>query len=94
MLQSVKRAYKVDGNHPLVHEAVVRYSKKMLQWESEGNLPTSVSKVIAIQMEPILKGRTAFQINDEYLKKNYNSLPARLQGKIFIYLKQYTDSRF
>ncbi|CAH1394311.1 unnamed protein product [Nezara viridula] len=93
MLQSVKRAYKVDGNHPLVHEAVVRYSKKMLQWESEGNLPTSVSKVIAIQMEPILKGRTAFQINDEYLKKYYNSLPARLQAARVMYMLDNSKQR-
>lgn len=77
MLQSAKRAFGIDEKHPLVHEAVVRYAKQMSIWDS---LPPSVSKVIAHQMEPILKGRTPAEINDEFLKENIQCLPARLQA--------------
>lgn len=90
MLQSVKRAYRIDKNHPLVHDVVVRFSKQMSIWESQGCLSSSVSKVIAHQMEPILKGRSPAEINEEFLNENTNYLPARLQAARVMYMLDNT----
>ncbi|XP_075234659.1 N-alpha-acetyltransferase 15/16 [Lycorma delicatula] len=86
MLQCVKRAWKLDPNHPEVHSCIVRLAIAMDRWRRTGVLSETVVTVINKQMDPILLKRTPHQINSQFLKANVNDLPATFQGARMMYL--------
>ncbi|CAH1399784.1 unnamed protein product [Nezara viridula] len=86
MLQAIKRGYSIDPDHPLFHEMIVRFTLLVHKAKSEGILKFPLSEVVDRQMEPIWKGRTPKEINDDFLKRHQFSLPGLVQAARCLYL--------
>lgn len=82
MLQSIKRAFRLDRSNPELHSCLVRFELKLvtLRKRTDPVVEQPVLTVIQQEIEPILRGRSAAQINEEFLAKNSNSLPALYEG--------------
>lgn len=78
MLQSIKRAHRLEPNNSELHTCIVRFVE--LVSTKLSSLEEPVTAVIKQAIEPMTLGRTAKQINEDFLKQNANSLPALLQG--------------
>lgn len=83
MLQSIKRAYRLEPNNCELHTCLVRFVE--LVSSKLGTLEAPVVDVINQVMEPITRGRSAKQMNEDFLKENSNNLAALLQGARMMY---------
>lgn len=79
MLQSIKRAYRLDPENPQLHTCLIRYHEYCSKYLS--TLEEPVCTVIIQEAQPILQGRDAHQLNSEFLSKHSHSLPSILEGK-------------
>lgn len=86
MLQALKRGYSINQDHPLLHEMIIRFTLLVHKIKSEGVLKFPLSDVVDRQMEPIWKGRTPKEINDDFLKRHKFSLPGLVQAARCLYL--------
>lgn len=77
MLQSIKRAWKIDPTNPRLHSNVIRFycivSRKT-------DLPDPVRTVLSQEMDKIYGDKNANELNEEFLSRFSNSLPHLLQG--------------
>lgn len=82
MLQSIKRAFRLDRSNPELHSCLVRFELKLvtLRKQTDPAVEEPVLTVIQQEMEPILQGRSAAQINKEFLAENSSSLPGLFEG--------------
>lgn len=82
MLQSIKRAVRLDSSNAELHSCLVRFELKLvtLRKQTDPAVESPVLIVIEREMKPILRGRTAAQINKEFLAENSHSLPALFEG--------------
>lgn len=78
MLQSIKRSHRIDPEHPMFHSCLIRFMEKLLKLD---NIQEEMQLVLNKQLEPILVGRSAAEINTQFLTKHHKSLPALVQGK-------------
>ena len=85
MLQSIKRAFRLNSSNPELHSCLVRFQLKLvtLRKQTDPIVDEPVLTVLNNEIEPILRGRSAAQINDEFLAKNSNSLPCLFEGNFF-----------
>lgn len=83
MLQSIKRAYRLEPGNSDLHTCLVRFVE--LVSAKLDTLDAPVTDVIKQAIEPITLGRSAKQMNEDFLKMNGNSLPALLQGARMMY---------
>uniref|UniRef100_A0A6P7GYM4 N-alpha-acetyltransferase 16, NatA auxiliary subunit-like n=1 Tax=Diabrotica virgifera virgifera TaxID=50390 RepID=A0A6P7GYM4_DIAVI len=83
MLQSLKRAYKVDPKNPKLHSCLIRFyqfvQKNKTSWDP------NVDQVITQETKVYLEGKDAVSLNKEFLEKNSNSLGAVLEGAKVMY---------
>lgn len=82
MLQSIKRAFRLDSSNAELHSCLIRFELKLvsLRKQTDPSVEEPVLTVLQKEMEPILRGRTAAQINKEFLAENPSSLPALFEG--------------
>lgn len=78
MLQSIKRSHRIDPEHPMFHNCLIRFMEKLLKLD---NIQEDMQLVLNKQLEPILVGRSTAEINTQFLTKYHKSLPALVQGK-------------
>lgn len=78
MLQSIKRSHRINPDHPMFHNCLIRFMAKLLKLD---NIQEEMQLVLNKQLEPILGGRTATEINSQFLSKHNKSLPALAQCK-------------
>lgn len=78
MLQSIKRSHRINPEHPMFHSCLIRFMDKLLKSD---NIQEEMQSVLNKQLEPILGGRSAAEINTQFLNKYHKSLPALVQGK-------------
>ncbi|XP_063227902.1 N-alpha-acetyltransferase 15, NatA auxiliary subunit [Bacillus rossius redtenbacheri] len=83
MLQSIKRAYRLAPDHPQLHCCLVLFCKGMARWQ--GSLEPPVATVIRQEMEPISGGRSAHQLNEQFLAAHARDLEALFQGARMMY---------
>jgi len=79
MLQSIKRAHRLDPNNPKLHSYLILYHGYLTRWQ--GSLDASVATVLKQEMEPIFRARDPHQMNAEFLAANSNSLEALLESE-------------
>jgi peptide alpha-N-acetyltransferase len=79
MLQSIKRAHRLDPNNPKLHSCLILCHGYLTHWQ--GNLEPSVATVLKQEMEPIFRGRDAHQMNAEFLAANKKSLEALFESE-------------
>ena len=86
MLQSIKRALKVNTEDPRLHFCLARF-----QLFVEKNGPTmaeAVKKVIETEGKDIFSIKTAKARNDQFMQKNSSSLDHRVIGKVIFNVKE------
>lgn len=83
MLQSLKRSHRLDPENPQLHSCLIRFyevvEKNKSTWDP------AVIEVVDKEITPIFQGKTADQINKEFLEKYPNSLVAVLEGAKMMY---------
>ena len=90
MVQSVKRALKVDANHPELHSCLIR----LFRFLDEGKLLSdavsnaAVAAVLQTESQTLFNNMDASQLNKQFLEHKANSLPHRLQGR-YIFANHY-----
>ena len=83
MVQSIKRALKVDPDHPQLHSCIIRLHRFLAKSDllNESVSHPAVTSVLKSETEPLFRHHhEAEQLNREFLKQNANSLPHLLQG--------------
>ncbi|XP_021921267.1 N-alpha-acetyltransferase 15, NatA auxiliary subunit isoform X1 [Zootermopsis nevadensis] len=83
MLQSIKRAHRLDPDSPKLHSCLILCHGYLTRWQ--GNLEASVATVLKQEMEPIFRGRDARQMNAEFLAANSKSLEALFESARMMY---------
>jgi peptide alpha-N-acetyltransferase len=83
MLQSIKRAHRLDPNNPKLHSYLILYHGYLTRWQ--GSLDASVATVLKQEMEPIFRARDPHQMNAEFLAANSDSLEALLESARMMY---------
>ena len=81
MLQSVKRAFRLDPESPKLHSCLIIYHDYLAQ--CQGGLEAPVETVLKQEIEPIFRGRDARQMNAEFLEANPKSLEALFESEYF-----------
>lgn len=83
MLQSIKRARRLDADHPRLHACLVRFHRWAAERLRDGELPEAVRRVI----ERELPLEDASRLNAEYIQRSAkNSLAAAVEGARMLYL--------
>ena len=80
MLQSIKRALKVNPNDPRVHGCLVRFQRFI---ETSTDLAGPVKQVLGQETQSIFTTKTAKERNEQFIQKHRESLDHRVQGKHF-----------
>ncbi|XP_051561366.1 N-alpha-acetyltransferase 15, NatA auxiliary subunit [Myxocyprinus asiaticus] len=91
MLQSVKRAYAIDPDHPWLHECLVRFFKGVSESK---DLAESVSMVLRQEIFRLFGDSNAKIFNQAFLTKHSNSIPHRVAAaKMMYYLDPSTQKK-
>lgn len=83
MLQSIKRAYKLDPNNPKLHSCLIRFYAHVNQ--SKDKWESAVEEVVKSEVKNLFNDKDAKQLNKEYLEKYSNSLECNLEGAKMYY---------
>ena len=85
MVQSVKRALKLDADHPSLHSCLIRLSRFLtdgrLVDETVSN--PAVASVLKNQSSLLFQDKDAEQLNQLHLESHSKSLPHLAQGIIY-----------
>lgn len=91
MLQSLKRAHKIDPQNPRLHTCLVRFNEGLSQCRD--GLDPVVKEVLDREVPALLCSKGSHQLNSEYLEAHSNRLEAVLEAaKIMYWLDQATQS--
>ncbi|XP_031415663.1 N-alpha-acetyltransferase 15, NatA auxiliary subunit b isoform X2 [Clupea harengus] len=91
MLQSVKRAYAIDPDHPWLHQCLVRFFKGVSESK---DLPDAVHTVLKQEISRLFGDSNAKSYNQTFLTKHSDSIPHRLAAaKMMAYLDSSTERK-
>lgn len=83
MLQSIKRAHKLDANNPKLHSCLIRFYEFINQ--SKNDWEPAVEEVIKQEMKLLLDDKNAKQLNKEFLERHSKSLEHVLEAAKMMY---------
>lgn len=83
MLQSIKRAYKLDPNNPKLHSCLIRFYGHINQ--SKESWDPAVEEVVKSEVKTLFNNKDYKQLNKEFLETYSNSLEAVLEGSKMLY---------
>ncbi|MCJ8733750.1 hypothetical protein PDJAM_G00227270 [Pangasius djambal] len=90
MLQSVKRAYTLDPDHPWLHQCLIRFFRGVAESKS---LPQPVHTVLKQEITRLFGESDPQTYNKNFLRKHSSSIPHRLAGaKMMVYLDPSSES--
>ncbi|KAL7886236.1 hypothetical protein AOLI_G00065310 [Acnodon oligacanthus] len=90
MLQSVKRAYEMNPDHPWLHQCLIRFFKGVA--DNKG-LPQPVQTVLKQEITRLFGESDPKSYNKNFLSKHASSIPHRLAAaKMMVYLDPSTES--
>ncbi|XP_040274397.1 N-alpha-acetyltransferase 15, NatA auxiliary subunit [Bufo bufo] len=91
MLQSVKRAFAIDSNHPWLHQCLVRFFSAVSESKE---LNESVRTVLKQEVNRLFGETSPTNFNNTFLKENIGSIPHRLAAaKMMSYLEPSSQKR-
>lgn len=83
MLQSIKRAHKLDANNSKLHSCLIRFHEFINQntedWEP------AIEEVVKQEAKILFGDKDAKQLNNEFLERHSKSLEHVLEGAKMIY---------
>ncbi|MCH1932927.1 hypothetical protein L9G16_22550, partial [Shewanella sp. A25] len=71
---------------PLLHEMIIRFTVLVEKVKSDGILQFPLTEVVETQMEPIWRGRSVVEVNNDYLRRHQTSFPGLVQAARCLYL--------
>uniref|UniRef100_A0A672K2L8 Uncharacterized protein n=1 Tax=Sinocyclocheilus grahami TaxID=75366 RepID=A0A672K2L8_SINGR len=80
MLQSVKRAYSLDPDHPWLHQCLVRFFKGV---SDSKDMPEAVQTVLKQEITKLFGESDPKTFNKNFLSKHANSIPHRVAALTF-----------
>lgn len=83
MLQSLKRAHKVDPTDPKLHCCLIRFYEIVVK--NKGSWESSVEEVITQETKAYFDGKDAKQLNKDFLERHSTSLCAVFEGAKMMY---------
>ncbi|XP_067313355.1 N-alpha-acetyltransferase 15, NatA auxiliary subunit a [Pseudorasbora parva] len=90
MLQSVKRAYTLDPDHPWLHQCLVRFFKGVLD---NKDMPEAVQTVLKQEITKLFGESDPKTFNKNFLSKHANSIPHRVAAaKMMVFLDPSSES--
>lgn len=91
MLQSIKRAYKLDANHPKLHSCLIRFYEFISQ--SKDGWDPAVEEVVKQEIKVLFEDKDAKQLNKDFLKRHSKSFEHVQEGaKMMYYLDPKNQS--
>lgn len=91
MLQSIKRAYKLDANHPKLHSCLIRFYEFISQ--SKDGWDPAVDEVVKQEIKVLFEEKDAKQLNKDFLKRHSKSLEhVQEAAKMMYYLDPKNQS--
>lgn len=85
MLQSIKRAHKLDASHPKLHSCLIRFYE-FIDQSREGWDP-AIEEVVRQEAKALFEDKDAKQLNRDFLERHASSLEHVLEGaKMMHYL--------
>ncbi len=81
MLQSIKRAVKIDPEDPRVHGCIVRFQAFVADKEKSDSLAGPVKQVLSSETTALFTTKTARERNEQFMQKDSKSLDHRVVGK-------------
>ncbi|XP_026112373.1 N-alpha-acetyltransferase 15, NatA auxiliary subunit a [Carassius auratus] len=89
MLQSVKRAYSLDPDHPWLHQCLVRFFKGV---SDSKDMPKAVQTVLKQEITKLFGESDPKTFNKNFLSKHANSIPHRVAAaKMMFFLDPSSD---
>lgn len=85
MIQSVKRARKLDSTNPVLHACIVKLLIALTE-ENVNNFHPSVKSVVEKVRTELSGGKTASALNDDFIRKYEKSVPHLLEGAKMMYI--------
>ncbi|CAJ0954507.1 unnamed protein product [Ranitomeya imitator] len=79
MLQSAKRAFAIDPNHPWLHQCLIRFFSAVSESKE---LNESVRTVLKQEVKRLFGETSPANFNNTFLKENIGSLSHRLSGSL------------
>jgi len=73
MLQSIKRAYRIEPDNPRLHCCLINFHLSISQMMPQ--LQEPVTTVLSREMSSIYNSKSPSTLNDEFLSRHPNSLP-------------------
>lgn len=83
MLQSIKRAYRLEYENCKLHSCLVRFADYITRVRE--TMPSAVRDVVDKEVRPMFDGRGPKELNDNFLQKNSKCLEAIFQGAKMLY---------
>lgn len=83
MLQSIKRAHKLNPSNPKLHSCLIRFYAHVNQ--SKESWDAAVEEVVKSEVKSLFNDKDAKQLNKEYLEMHSNSLECILEGAKMLY---------
>lgn len=83
MLQSIKRAYRLDASHPKLHSCLIRFYEFINQ--SKDGWDVAVEQVVKQEVKVLFEDKDAKQLNKEFLARHSKSLEHVLEGAKMLY---------
>ncbi|XP_077135306.1 N-alpha-acetyltransferase 15, NatA auxiliary subunit isoform X1 [Ranitomeya variabilis] len=91
MLQSAKRAFAIDPNHPWLHQCLIRFFSAVSESKE---LNESVRTVLKQEVKRLFGETSPANFNNTFLKENIGSLSHRLSAaKMMYYLDPSSEKR-
>lgn len=83
MLQSLKRAHKVNPKDPKLHSCLIRFNEVVVK--NKGSWEESLEEVITKETKAYFDGKHAKQLNKDFLASNSTSLCCVFEGAKMMY---------
>lgn len=85
MLQSIKRAHRLDSQNPRLHSCLIRFHGWVETARKENTMPEVVRQVVDKESAALFGGKDARELNRAFLEKYGDSLYAVLEGAKMMY---------
>lgn len=85
MLQSIKRAHRLDSQNPRLHSCLIRFHGSVEAARRDSTMAEAVLQVIEREAASMFAGCDAHELNRKYLEQYGDSLAAVLEGAKMMY---------
>lgn len=83
MLQSIKRAFRIDPKNAKLHSCIIRFHEYISSVKD--TIAPAIQEVITKEVQIVFKGKTAVELNNKFLETHQDCLSSILEGARMLY---------